>query len=71
MRDKKAQVGGEHYSKYDIQVFDIIKEYNLDFFEGNALKYLLRYRDKNGFEDLDKCIDYLKVIKDNYGKPNK
>ena len=48
MRDKKQQVGGDHYSKHSIQPFDIIDEYNLDYYEGAALKYLLRHKDKNG-----------------------
>ncbi|MCP4973672.1 MAG: DUF3310 domain-containing protein, partial [Prochlorococcus sp.] len=48
------QVGGNHYSKYKIQVVDIIDDHNLNFYEGNALKYLLRYKDKNGVQDLRK-----------------
>ena len=64
-RDKSYQVGGDHYSKHNIQPIDVIREYKMDFFEGNALKYLLRYKDKNGIQDLDKAIDYIMMIKDN------
>lgn len=64
-RPRTAQVGGNHYSKHTIQPIDIIREYNMDFFEGNALKYLLRYKDKNGVQDLLKCKDYIDMIIDN------
>ncbi|KMK52791.1 hypothetical protein FEFB_14920 [Fructobacillus sp. EFB-N1] len=42
-----------------MQVFDVINEFGLDFYEGNALKYLIRYKKKNGLEDLKKCREYL------------
>lgn len=59
---KNKQIGGDHYKKHDIQPFDIIREYNLDFFEGNAIKYILRHKDKNGIEDLQKAIHYLEEV---------
>ena len=55
------QVGGAHYVKHAIQPWDIIREYGLNFWEGNALKYLLR-RKGSRVDDLEKCrhyIDYL------------
>lgn len=55
MRDK--QVGGSHYKDKSIQVWDIIDEYNLNFYCGNILKYLLRTKD-NRIEDLQKLIHY-------------
>jgi hypothetical protein len=57
-----SQVGGDHYSKYKIQVVDIVDDHNLDFYEGNILKYLLRYKDKNGVQDLYKLEHYLQMI---------
>lgn len=59
---QKKQYGGSHYLKHKIQPWDIIKEYELDFWEGNALKYLLRYKDKNGKEDLKKAIHYIEYL---------
>jgi hypothetical protein len=50
--------GGDHYAKHTIQPWDIIREYELDYFEGNALKYLLRQKD-NRLEDLQKAAHYL------------
>lgn len=66
---KDTQVGGDHYAKREIQPWDIIDCYGLDFYAGNALKYLLRYRDKNGVEDLKKARHYLdKLIEVTEGK---
>ena len=55
---KRKQIGGDHYAKHSIQPWDIIREYELDYFEGNALKYLLRQKD-NRLEDLQKAAHYL------------
>lgn len=53
----KKQHGGNHYLKHKIQPWHIIDEYNLNYYEGNILKYLLR--DKNNRkEDLQKLIHY-------------
>lgn len=55
-----AQVGGEHYKKFKIQPWDVIDEYGLSFYAGNALKYLLRAGNKGSrVEDLKKCRHYL------------
>lgn len=59
---KLQQVGGAHYIKYAIQPWDIIDCYGLSFYEGSALKYLLRYRDKNGVEDLKKARHYIDAL---------
>ena len=57
------QVGGSHYKKNKIQPWDIIDEYELDFYEGNALKYLLRDKSETDAgkrkEDLEKAIHYI------------
>jgi hypothetical protein len=58
----KKQIGGDHYKKMTLSPWEIIEKNNLNFFEGNALKYLLRYKSKNGIQDLEKAkhyIDYL------------
>jgi hypothetical protein len=51
----------QHYNKaqsYD--VIDIVKDYDLNFNEGNALKYIIRARHKGQhIDDLYKAIDYL------------
>ena len=52
------QVGGQHYKKHTIQPWHIVDDYKLGFYEGNALKYLLRTKGDR-VEDLEKCIHYL------------
>jgi len=52
------QVGGSHYKGKKIQVWDIIDEYELDYYLGNSLKYILRQKD-NKVEDIQKAIHYL------------
>lgn len=58
MHARDIQVGGGHYKANEIQPWDIIDAYNLDFYEGNALKYLLR-RKNNRLEDLQKAAHYI------------
>lgn len=53
------QIGGQHYQAKPIQPWDYIAANNLGFFEGNAIKYLTRWRDKGGVEDLRKARHYL------------
>ena len=57
-----TQVGGDHYSKLNIQPVDYILENDLGYLEGNAIKYLTRHRDKNGAQDIEKAIHYCRMI---------
>ena len=53
-----------HYTQGGIQPIDYIIKNNLDFLEGNVVKYVTRYKYKNGLEDLKKAKFYLeKLIK--------
>jgi hypothetical protein len=70
MADSKKQVGGSHYQE-GIQPFDYIRANNLDFFEGNVVKYITRYKKKNGLEDLEKAKHYLEEVIENFKKENK
>lgn len=56
------QVGGDHYSKMAIQPWEVIQRGDLDFWEGNVIKYVMRYRAKNGLEDLEKARHYLDYL---------
>jgi hypothetical protein len=58
------QVGGDHYRSKSIQPWDAMeawmsREEFTGFLRGNAIKYLARYRDKGGIEDLKKSRHYL------------
>ena len=57
-----TQVGGSHYSKYAIQPTEYIIKNGLSFCEGNVIKYVTRYKDKNGIEDLRKARHYLDIL---------
>ena len=62
----EKQVGGDHYKKKAITPWEIIDMLGLDYYEGSALRYLLRYKDKDGLKDLDKLIHYVEKIKERY-----
>lgn len=49
------QVGGEHYRNMDIQPWDAIVSWRLGFLDGNVIRYIARWRHKNGIEDLRKA----------------
>ncbi len=57
------QVGGDHYKNFKIQPIDFIQENELGFCEGNIIKYICRYKNKNKDEDLDKIIHYVQLLK--------
>lgn len=55
----------EHYTYGKIEVIDVIEAFNLDYKEGNIIKYILRHKHKNGLEDLKKARWYLDRIIEN------
>lgn len=57
----EKQVGGTHY-KTAIQPWDYIAVNNIGYFEGNVIKYVSRWRQKNGVEDLKKAVHYLQKL---------
>ena len=63
-----TQVGGNHYTKFPIQPYEFISKNDLSFFQGNVVKYVCRYLNKNGVEDLEKIKHYcdleIKKLKD-------
>jgi len=58
----QTQVGGDHYTKLAIQPMQYSMANGLDPLQHTVVKYVTRFRDKNGIEDLQKardCIDML------------
>jgi hypothetical protein len=45
-----------------MQPFDVIDAFGLDFYEGNAVKYIVRWRKKNGVDDLYKARTYINEV---------
>lgn len=58
------QEGGKHYKKFAIEPVEFIVRNNLPFCEGNIIKYVVRWREKGGIEDLNKAIHYLNILKE-------
>ncbi len=56
-----------HYNR-GIEMWDYAYSHNLDFFEGNIVKYVTRWKEKNGVEDLHKAKQYLDKLIDLVGK---
>lgn len=61
-----------HYTKSEIQCIDAIRSATGEgyqyYLQGNIIKYIWRYRDKNGVEDLNKAKWYLKRLIEEYGQ---
>lgn len=72
MTANNSQVGGTHYKSKGIQPWDFIAANELGYFEGNVVKYVSRWRDKGGVDDLRKAAHYLqKLIELQVGTDNK
>lgn len=55
----EIQIGGKHYKKCAIQPWDYVIANDLDYFQGSIIKYVTRWRDKGGVEDLRKASHFL------------
>ena len=64
MKSYKKQVGGSHYKKYKIQPVEFIIKNNIGFVEGNIIKYILRFKEKGGVQDLNKAKHYIELLID-------
>ena len=53
--------GPKHYKNFKIQPYEFISKNNLSFYQGNVIKYVLRYLEKGGVEDLEKIIHYTQL----------
>lgn len=57
-----AQISGDHYKSKAIQPWDYITSNNMGYLEGNVVKYVSRWKEKNGVEDLKKAQHYLQKL---------
>ena len=57
-----AQVGGDHYKNLVIQPVEYITANNLSYLQGSVIKYVTRYQNKGGVEDLQKAIHFVKMM---------
>jgi len=52
------QIGGKHYKDFKIQPIEFITKNKLSFIQGCIIKYICRFENKNGIEDLEKIKHY-------------
>ena len=58
----RVQYGGSHYKNKAIQPIEYIFANKLGFAEGNIVKYITRWRDKGGVQDLEKIKHYCDLL---------
>ena len=56
------QVAGSHYKDLAIQPVEYIHANNIGYMEGNVIKYVSRWRAKNGIKDLEKAKHYIELL---------
>ncbi|HFQ8088817.1 TPA: DUF3310 domain-containing protein [Pseudomonas aeruginosa] len=56
------QEGGAHYKDQPIQPVQYIHANGIGYLEGNVIKYVSRWRKKNGIEDLKKAKHYIELL---------
>lgn len=66
-QSKHQQVGGDHYIKHTIQPWDAIEQWVQSsgieaYLHGNIIKYVARYPDKDGVQDLKKAVHYIERL---------
>jgi hypothetical protein len=57
-----VQHGGNHYKQFKFETWDVILDWSLGYLDGNAVKYLSRWRHKGGVEDLRKAKHYIEKL---------
>lgn len=62
MKAIDRQEGGSHYKDMAIQPVQFIHANSIGYFEGCAIKYLSRWKAKNGLEDLRKAIHFIELL---------
>lgn len=57
-----TQHGGNHYKGRGIQPVQYAHANKLDFFQGSVVKYVTRFRDKGGKQDLMKAKHFIEIL---------
>jgi len=58
----KKQVQGDHYKDLRIQPVEFIHANGIGYFEGSVIKYVTRWRKKNGIVDLEKAKHFIELL---------
>lgn len=57
-------VNPQHYKRHAIEPWDYVAANELGYFEGSAIKYITRWRYKNGVTDLKKAVAFINKLID-------
>jgi len=58
----EKQIGGSHYANLAIQPMEYSMANNLDACQHTAIKYITRFREKDGIRDLEKAIHTIQLL---------
>ena len=63
----ETQIGGSHYKDKAVQPWTAMESWMSSeefegFLRGNVIKYIARYKDKNGIQDVLKARHYLEKL---------
>jgi len=58
----KDNINPNHYKQGNIETIEYILDQTMNYVEGNVVKYISRYKKKNGLEDLHKAKWYLERL---------
>lgn len=66
MSANDQQVGGGHYKTGTTEHWDWVEDQGVGYLEGCATKYVARFRDKGGRQDLEKAIHFVEKLLELY-----
>lgn len=58
----ETQIGGNHYNSMKIQPIEYTMKNEMNPLQHTVIKYVSRYKNKNGIEDLKKAIHSLELL---------
>jgi hypothetical protein len=62
MTANERQVGDSHYKGFPIEHWDFVLMHKMPYMEAQIFKYVLRWKEKNGLEDLRKAKHFLEKL---------
>ena len=62
MKATEIQIAGAHYKGFAIQPAEFCYKNEIPYLEATAIKYLCRWRLKNGLEDLQKAKHFIDLL---------
>lgn len=63
-KNNQSEVAGSHYEKLEIEPVTLFKAFNMNWFQGEIIKYVSRFKNKNGLQDLNKAFHISQIAID-------